>query len=292
MIKGIHTTDPDLVKELGFTMQRAWDFGMDIKDTYLENPRGSWEYELVADNKVEPFQENGMEVLGVLVADHPWRAPDTDPKNLQNPSDDTNQWDKLSNWQQYVSAASWGGNSYKLRAWEVWNEPNHRGFWQPEHPDGKHYSDKESAALYIETVKQAATILHSRRQLVVAGASVSSVRFVDEIIEQGIGEYIDVFSVHYDYRGEDSFQEAFYRNRIKAIQAKLGGIPIWNTETNCGVWYIPDKERIYRWWNVNRDLGIEALFYYYARQQNDNNPENLANEEGLKSWTRTFEGLY
>lgn len=122
----------------------------------------------------------------------------------------------------------------RVRAWEVWNEPNSTAFWRAEDP----------AARYAELVRSAypaAKRADERTTIVVGALSEADYRFAESLYADGISGYLDALSIHpysgdrspLDPQPEQYLRDSFVRGvpAIRAVMTRHGDdSPLWLTE--------------------------------------------------------------
>jgi hypothetical protein len=180
----------------------------------------------------------------------------------------------------------------RVRHWEIWNEPNIRGFWKPKEP---------RAADYLELVKMTAPEIRRRvpGAVIIGGALAGMPRtYLEQCMELGLGDYVEVISYH-PYR---AVPEENYEPEVLAWRELLARykpeIRLWQGENGC-----PSQEgsagalRQYEWnetrqakWLLRRiltdlRLGVELTSYFHLVDLVNYNwgsgPTGQANLKGL-----------
>ncbi|MBM3334130.1 beta-galactosidase [Candidatus Sumerlaeota bacterium] len=117
----------------------------------------------------------------------------------------------------------------RVTHWEIWNEPNISGFWQPKKPNP---SD------YVELVKMTAPEIRKRvRNAVIIGGALAGLRsalgFLEKCMDAGLADYVDKVSYH-PYR---AIPEAGYEAEVRDLRTVLArykaGMGIWQGECGC-----------------------------------------------------------
>jgi hypothetical protein len=142
-------------------------------------------------------------------------------------------WAPLNNddakqaWLRYVDKI---GERYasRVKHWEIWNEPNIAGFWQPEKPD---------PARYVELVRMTAPVLRKRvpGSVLIGGAyaGLTALDYFEGCFESGLANLVDKVSYH-PYRG---VPEENYENDLRAFRGIINrykpGMPIWQGENGA-----------------------------------------------------------
>jgi hypothetical protein len=181
---------------------------------------------------VNSANARNMKVLGVLNSTPGWAATPGTPALSGHPADPA----------EYAEFVSMVATRYKgkVSAYEVWNEPNGKVFWDPQ-PDAAQYTELLKAA--YPAIKAA-----DPNAIVVAGSvgavtdsstTVESVRYVREMYAAGAAGYFDALSYHpyFYYRPftqGGSFPTA-PMNQVAAIHDLMvangdGNKKIWATE--------------------------------------------------------------
>lgn len=161
----------------------------------------------------------------------------------------------------------------RVKVWEVWNEPNTKGFWHPKPSNPEDYMH-----LLEETVPQ---VKKACPEAVIVGGVLASVRpmhsvpFLEKCLQAGMGEWIDKFGWH-PYR---SVPEQGYLNEVQAIRALLRQyaphVGLWQAECGCqskhgGLCEFLDIEKlnedVQAKWVLRRivtDLGLDLEYTQY-----------------------------
>lgn len=196
----------------------------------IERERGRYDWSST-DRIVREVDARGMQVLGLLAYTPAWaRPPGTADKH---PPLDPAAYARFA-------AAAVERYADRVRAWEVWNEPNITKFWQD--PDPAAY-----AALLVE----AATAMRrvDRDVHVVAAGlspavddpetgSIAPTTFLRELLERGAGDHVDAVAMHPysfptpptgDARG-NNFAAVTPALRRVLVEQGRGDLLVWGTE--------------------------------------------------------------
>ena len=172
-------------------------------------------------------------------------------------------------WVRYVERLA---ERYRTRVkhWELWNEPNISGFWQPEKP---------SAEGYMDFVRMTAPAIRSRiPDAVLIGlalAGISALDYVERCFELGLGKLVDKISYH-PYRAvpEENYEADLKALRGIAHRYKPGmglwqgenGAPSTNNSTGALRQYQWDEGRQAKWLLrrllTDIRLGVELTSYF------------------------------
>ncbi len=128
------------------------------------------------DSVVDQYEAHGIKMVGLLTYSSEW----ANPKGEFYPPDTTA-------WKDYVGTVA---KRYKGRVdyWEIWNEPNHEGFWKG--------TTKEYATL-IEAASDTITAKNPDAKIVLGGLSGADTDFLDELYtELNNPSVIDVVAIH------------------------------------------------------------------------------------------------
>jgi polysaccharide biosynthesis protein PslG len=202
----------------------------------IERERGTFDWHDV-DRVVAAAAAHGLRILGVLAYTPAWaRDPDTSDKT---PPNDVGDFARFAG----AAAARYAGSV--MTAWEVWNEPNLSGFWQPR-PDAAAYGRLLAAASSaIRSADAAATIVSgglAPATDATDGSEQSPESFLAELLASGHGDAFDVLGAHpYSYPAlptDDSTSSwnSFYRlPRLHRVleRAGLHHRNIWLTEVGA-----------------------------------------------------------
>ncbi|MEN6536511.1 MAG: beta-galactosidase [Bryobacteraceae bacterium] len=117
----------------------------------------------------------------------------------------------------------------RVRHYEIWNEPNGKGFWRPYDPD---------PVGYAELVKITAPEIRKRvPKAVIIGIGLAGlgnqIDYVKRALDAGLANYIDKLSYH-PYR---AIPESNYSSEVRALRALLSfykaGIGLWQGENGA-----------------------------------------------------------
>lgn len=189
------------------------------------------------DSVVNLYEENGIKMVGLLTYSSDWASsnPGSYDAGFYPPD--------LTAWKDYVGHVAeryYGHVTY----WEIWNEPNHSGFW------------KGSLEEYAQTLSAAATAIkkvNPNAKIVLGGLSGSDSDYLDRLYEElDDPSVIDVVAIHpyrllgsnFNYSPEESedglntLTTDLYN--IKAVVNKhdKDTTPIWLTESG---WHSSDS---------------------------------------------------
>jgi len=116
----------------------------------------------------------------------------------------------------------------RVTHWEIWDEPNHKGFWRPGEPD---------AASYAKLVAQTAPVIRERvpgAVIIGCGFAGTPHDFFQTCLENGLAKHVDKVSYH-PYR---SIPEQGYDKDVRKLRQILkehdaGHVGLWQGENGC-----------------------------------------------------------
>ncbi|MDH7480923.1 MAG: glycosyl hydrolase [Armatimonadota bacterium] len=137
----------------------------------------------------------------------------------------------LSDWSNFVGRIV---SRYKnrIKYWEVWNEPD-IGFWQ---------GTVEQYADLVKSAYVAAKRADPDCKIVLGGTAGVNLPFIEQIYEQGVGQYFDILAVH-PYQWGDIFDDRWFNSQLRDLRQLMqkwgdGHKEIWLTELG---WSTGDK---------------------------------------------------
>jgi hypothetical protein len=245
----------------------------------VEPARGVYDWPKF-DQAVELERAHGIAILGKLAYGSPWdnTAPlGTDPiaASFYPPS----------NIQDYVDYAVATVHRYKDRvhAWEIWNEENNAGSWEPA-PDPARYTQLLKATYSaIKAEDPTATV-------VLGGLSTGTdIPFLQGIQANGGWSSFDVLAIHSFVAGppDGSWFEKWITD-AKSILGTYGNKPIWITEfgwssyTGSGNGYIGtslDEQQLYleRSYEIAARAGVQGIFWFELMNRGTNPADSSQN---------------
>jgi hypothetical protein len=193
----------------------------------LEPRPGAFDFS-TADAMIAAAVARGLPVLPVIQQAPPWAAV--------RPADPTSPPRDPAAVEAFFAAlvarygptgAFWGLRPdlprLPIRAWQVWNEPNHSGFW----------SEQPFAPSYVRTLRAAATGIRRAdpgAKVVLAGLTNKSWRALAELYDAGARGQFDVLALHpYTARPVDVLRLV----RLSRREMRANGdrrLPVWITE--------------------------------------------------------------
>jgi hypothetical protein len=193
---------------------------------------------------VDAFRAHDIEVLGVVFGVARWASSRPDDETVDNDRITYPRWGLVApadpaDWDTFMRTLA-GRVRGRVRAWELWNEPDIFYFWR---------SSADEFALLLQRTAAAVREIDPAARVVlnfVDQGTPESVAFQDRVLAVA-GTEIDVFGWHY---GNLELITA-----AKATVPRLrAGASLWNTEA-----YGAPRRLISRWLE-QRSAGIERLF--------------------------------
>jgi hypothetical protein len=172
-------------------------------------------------------------------------------------------------WVRYVRAAAAHFRG-RVTHWEIWNEPNGKGFWRPAAPDPAGYA--ELAGITAAAVRQAipdATLIGGA----LAGLG-DTLDYLEKALEAGLGRHVQCISYH-PYR---QLPEANYASEVGALRgllARYGRFRIWQGENGVrsvksdipGRNWVENESQQARWLLrrilLDLSMGVELTSYFH-----------------------------
>jgi hypothetical protein len=275
-VTGIHATDYRHAATLGVRALRLWDFNALLSDAHVEPTTNRWVDHTAT---LQKMRAAGLTPVAVLYTRQPWRCsadglPDLGLRNGVSP------------WMQYVEEVVRRHRS-AVRYWEIWNEP-----------DVPAFGGERSPAQYVELARQAALVIrrHHAGRIIAGGTPWPGGAWIGDCLDAGLARHCDILSIHYGYTGErDRARQLRYIEQVRQLRAR-SGLPVWNTETSIlkytvdgGEPNLPEADALDRILRVNREAGVEAVFYYYFAPGNFEHPESLLDWRGyLRPWAHVL----
>jgi hypothetical protein len=204
-------------------------------DTYtawpsLEPAMGKWEFTRL-DNYVDLAEQHHVEILLTLALSPTWassRPNERSGYSVGNAAVPNNSAD----WRNYVQAVA---TRYKGRIndYEIWNEPNLKGFYTGSIPEMV-----TLAKVAYETLKKVdpSNIVTSP-----SATGASGLGWFDQYLKAGGGKYADVIAYHLYVNPAPPEEMVPLIQQVEQIMRNngVGDKPLWDTETG---WSIQNKE--------------------------------------------------
>ena len=274
LITRLSHTDVLRAKKLGVKWVRLHDFST---DTWWHNVQPRPDQWIVNEGAIRQALEAGIEILGTLGAAPPWAygpVEGTPPFYGPYPPND---------WQDYVSYAERIMAHFKgrIKVWQVWNEPNHEGYW---------LGSPEEYAHMVRLTAEAARRVDPEIRILAGGSIPATVRhlnWLERTFRAGMLEYADIIGIHggsWEPLAGDAYRPgraevSDLAETLRAMMRRWGEEkPIWNDEAT--MWartiigsldygndrYTPQDGAIelVRMYLDAIEAGVEKIFYYFA----------------------------
>ena len=237
---------------------RLWD--ADVSWTFLQPQRDEWNFKSL-DRYSELAGQNHTEIMLTLGYTPRWAASRPDEVSTSGMPGVASPPANIGAWRDYVRTVATRYKG-KIHVYEIWNEANLPGY----------YSGTVSEMVTL--AKEAYIVLKEidSTNIVVSPAvegGGSSVRWLDDFLSHGGGNYCDVIGHHFYVSPEppeamlkdiDEVKQSLKRHRVNK--------PVWNTESGwfTNKTFVDDEERtgyLARAYLLAWAAGIER-FYWYA----------------------------
>jgi len=155
-------------------------------------PQNANQYDWSAlDRIVAAANQHGLKILATLAYTPPWARPTDCSSSQQCAPASTSQFAK------FVAVVTKRYAPKDIDAWEIWNEPNLEGFWQPA-PSPLDYTRLLQASYHaIKQIEPTATIVSGGLgSLDNSRASIPQVMFLSDMYADGAKPYFDVLGYH------------------------------------------------------------------------------------------------
>ena len=189
------------------------------------------------DEPIQFAKKMGFHILGSLDSTPRWAS--SAPNHLKTERSEGYRSyppNKITDWENYVyqTVAHYKGT---IDHWEIWNEPDGRGFFKLNGP----LQDWRKPEAYVQLVKSAyiASKRANPNAVIVAGVGSRKppINWISKLIDNDILDYADVISFHYytDGRPGDALDVTTgdQVNELRSLINAKGrsNIPVWETES-------------------------------------------------------------
>jgi hypothetical protein len=234
--QAIWLDDADLARELdGVAATGSHWLRVDFPWSGLESAgRGRYSWG-PADRLVAAANARGIHLLALAAYTPSWDRPPGTTDHYQ-PTD-------ANAFAEFVRAAALRYAPRGLHAWEIWNEPNMRDFWQPVPNVARYTQLLRLGSAAIHSVDRGAYVVSAGVAPAsdVAGYSVAPNEFISGIYANGGGPYAQAIGLHpysfpYAPMTPASWNTFYMATATHAIMAAHGdgAKPIWGTEIGWG----------------------------------------------------------
>ena len=189
----------------------------------MVNPApGRWDWGFT-DEMVAKASERDINILGLLVYSVGWASPAAGVGSNQPAFTMPANLDTYHTYVQTVVSRYRG----RVKAWEVWNEPNHGAFWRPQ-PDAAEY------ARLLQTAASAIRTADPNAKVVLGGIAGADTAFLEQVVAIAGWNSFDIVAAH-PYVAPRSPERGYLADgelaRLEAfVDRHGGGKSIWLTE--------------------------------------------------------------
>lgn len=277
----VHQTDWEQATQLAETAGVQW--GREELNWNVIEPTDNQYSWTKYDAVVQAYQAHHIQIVGLLTYSSTWAAD-----SEITPPD-------LTAWQDYVGTVA---EHYKdsISYWEIWNEPNHAGFWN---------SDVDTYAQYLAAAATAIKTKNPNTKIVLGGLSGADSDFLSQVYDNLTNpNVIDVVAIHpyrmvgenLNYAPEDTADglntliSDLYN--IKAISQRYQGkrVPIWLTEVGwttatTGVTETEQAQYLQRLYTIALSVPDVEKVFWYALNDTSNDVTKYDTQFGIFSTT-------
>jgi hypothetical protein len=235
---------------------RLWD--AQVSWPQLESRKGQWNFTLL-DRYISLAEEHRTEILLPLGLSPQWASKRPLESSVYQPGNAAEPAD-YADWENYVTTLVTRYRG-RIKAYEIWNEPNNRGFWTGD--------TQQMVAL----TREASEIIHRidpEAQVVSPAATTSSgIPWLTQFLNLGGGRYVDVIAYHFYVSPQPPEAMVPLIQQVRQIMRDngVGEKPLWNTESG---WQIPKPfpseelaaAYLARAYVLNWAAGVSRFFWY------------------------------
>ena len=266
-------------------------FNWDVIEPSDVKPENDEQFQWDAyDGVIDAYEKAGITPVGLLTYSTSWASANSAASNYEFYPPDINAW------KNYVKnvAEHYAG---RVEYWEIWNEPNHSGFWQ-----GTDAEYIELLIAAIEKIKQG----NPDAKIILGGVAGTDYDYIDAVYDAleastlADPSDIDIVAVHpyrvigsnFNYGPEATAPglntlDADLRS-LRAVMRRhgQGSTPVWLTEVGWTTYTdgVSDKEQaqlLMRLYTMALSIpGVEKIFWYSFTDTSDNH-EFLEGHFGL-----------
>jgi hypothetical protein len=235
---------------------RLWDAHVTWLD--LEPRKGQWRFDTL-DKYLSAAEGHHAEVLLVLGLSPRWASARPDEQSVYGPGAAAEPND-LEDWRAYVTAVV-NHCGARVRAYEIWNEPNLKPFWSG------------STDRLVILTREASQIIRSiNPEAIIVSPSATAgygTKWLAEFLSKGGGQYVDVIGYHFYVNPEPPEAMLPIIQQIRQIMTANGADtkPLWDTEIG---WSKPKPflseelaaAYLARSYILNWAAGVQRLYWY------------------------------
>jgi hypothetical protein len=236
---------------------RLWDAR--VSWPQIEPKRGQWSFKLL-DRYLSLAEEHGTEILLPLGPSPQWASARPLESSVYQPGYAAEPA-SMADWQTYVTAVVTHCKG-RVRGYEIWNEPNNRGFWTGS--TEQMVTLTRTASQIIHRIDPAANVVSP------AATTNSGVAWLTQFLNLGGGRYVDVIAYHFYIAPQmpEAMVPLIQKIREAMRDTGVADKPLWNTESG---WQVPKPfpsdelaaAYLARAYILNWAAGV-SRFYWYA----------------------------
>ena len=204
---------------------RLWDARVAWPN--LEPRRGQWNFAIL-DRELALAAQHNTSVLLPLGLSPTWASMRAAEKSVYQPG---NAAAPISNqdWQNYVTTVVTHCKG-RVQAYEIWNEPNNKGFWSG------------TTAEMVNLTREASQIIHkidpAAKVVSPSATTTAGVPWLAGFLAAGGGQYVDIIGFHFYVAPQppEGMLPLIQQVKNTMNDAGIGDKPVWNTETG---WQAP-----------------------------------------------------
>jgi len=204
---------------------RLWDAR--VQWPQLEPNPGQWTFGKL-DAYVSLAEQHNTEILLPLGLSPEWASARPQERSVYQ-AGFAAEPQNINNWRDYVTTVA---KRYKgrIRAYEIWNEPNNKGFWT---------GDMQQI---VTLTREASQIIHQidpQAYVVSPSATTASgIPWLASFLKAGGGQYVDVIGFHFYVAplAPEAMVPLSQKVRQVMMDTGAGDKPLWNTESG---WQLP-----------------------------------------------------
>ena len=223
-----------VVKDRRFANKTPWPpvpfAGWRLWDSYvawgqLEKKKGEWNFETL-DKYLELADEHQVELLLLLGLSPRWASarPTEESKYYRGAAAEP---ENIEDWRNYVRTVA---TRYKgrLHYYELWNEPNLKGFYSG--TVDKMLELSREAYRILKEVDPGVVVLSPSATKTSRGTGIT---WLEEYLSKGGGDYADIIGYHFYVKPDPPETMVPAIRQVQDLMAKygVGDKPLWNTET-------------------------------------------------------------
>ncbi|MGC2333803.1 MAG: glycosyl hydrolase [Candidatus Acidiferrales bacterium] len=235
---------------------RLWDAHTAWPD--LEPNKGQWHFQTL-DAYLTLAAQHHTDVLLPLGLSPQWASARPTEKSTYQPGFAAEPRN-IDDWREYVATVV-AHCKGRVRAYEIWNEPNSKSFWTGN--VSQMVALTQAASAIIRRIDPQAIIVSP------SATTSSGVGWLSQFLQMGGGQYVDVIGYHFYVAPQPPEAMIPLIQRVKQVMAEngVGDKPLWNTES---AWPSPrpfpseDLAAGYlaRAYILNWAAGVQRLYWY------------------------------